>query len=231
MSTKTNDGHYLIFVPDVVNPTAEQLTALGIADLVAGLPAHPIERGLGCRPGYAFVVQGVDAPQPTEPPEVSTVKTNWLPSSKTSKGKPVCWFGFDAETRPGPEDLRRAKLFESTSVNLCDGNEWQVALIDCLPAAQKDSTLTMLCEEIQSALSLRGFKSQIKGHTYICGSRTLVCAALRANYRVPRELVGSEGLRLFDFDTLAMATVAGCGIKRAIQKYEYKRHTTAPGLN
>ncbi len=225
-SSNTNGGHYLIFVPNIASPTATQLADRAIADLMDGLHAYPIERGIGCDPGCCYVVQSLDARQPVEPPEVSAVRTHWVPSERLFDGQPMAWFGFDDDTRPTPIDLQRSVLHDSTTVELCDGNGWKIPILDRLPDQETSLALSMLCEEMRGALALPDYKPVLKGHVYITGSRTLVCCALRCNYRLPVELAESPRLRLLDLNTLMLATVAACGIKREIQQIEFARNTS-----
>lgn len=223
-------GHYQIFIPAVSNPTDDQLREIGVDDLIEGLPAFPIKRGILCAPGTAYVVQALDAEQPTEV-EVVAADFEWAPSLLLSGGESVCWYGIPRNDRPGPRDLRRETLQVSSTVTL-GGDIWDVASV---PELKGDHTLYRLAHEMRGYLFQHSQEPEyFSSVDYLPGSYTLAAAGLRANYRLPFELCRASMLSLFDSRSLSLALLAACGVLNEIsgaRRKEFDSHTTPPSEN
>jgi len=224
-------SHYKIFLPNILDPTDAQLHDFGIADLVEGCQPFPIERGILCKPGTAYVVQGLDQPQPTEAPEVSAVRTHWVPwHNQDDSG---VWFGLDHGCRPGPEHLRREEQYPGDLVSFDDLRPWLVPNIQSLPKGVVDESLLYLTDELRGFLAQPQKQSTIGRQFFLPGSHLLVSSALRANYRLPLEMVQNNMLSLFDFRCMSLALLSVLGIRSDVAE-SYKQDwekQTRPNMN
>jgi hypothetical protein len=214
--------HYLVFIPGAENMVPPKaLTDCGLADHVAGAEAIPITSGPVETHGLlcAWRRHGKN-----EKMHYNSTEQTWipaLPNGPDGQGRGRYHVGFWNDSSPTPEDLKRRFQLYGPMIELGDGNQWRIPVVDELPKnfiADDDGSWKGIVKSEYHELWMESLDWQAKVDSQKLNATYADLLdfgekILRHNYRVTREVISH--LKLFTSSNIS--TVFVTAINRAPQ--------------
>lgn len=194
--------HFLIWIPDEPGSPLRKLEHVGLGDLAPGAMYEQLPDGPSGTQGHlvSWRTPGQRFAQYDEGAQT------WQPAAaveESERGR--YWIGWRTDQPPTPDDLLIRYPFNGPTVKLGDGRYWQLPAPDRLPwdvvladdgdyrfePQRRFAHFIVLCRQWQARMDDPDERDNI----LVSELAQFVEAALRINYRMPRELPSI--LRLF----------------------------------
>lgn len=203
-------AHFLIYIPEAVNVVAPKaLTDVGLADFARGCESIPVSPGPEEKPGLLCAWR---RPGKNERMHYNPTEQTWipaLPNGPDGAGRGRYWVGFHNDSPCTPEDCKRSFQIYGPLVQLGDGNQWRIPVLDEVPkdfvCGEDGSWQEVVQAEYHDlwmeCLDWRGMIDNKTISATVPQILDFSVKVLRRNYRITREVVSH--LKIFNSENLS----------------------------